>query len=67
MHLQWVPELLFVDEGIPVDVVHALENRGHTVRQMDFFSAVQLIEATPDGFFGAADPRKGGRPAGAGQ
>ena len=67
MHHQWVPELLFVDEGIPVDVVEGLEERGHTIRQMDFFSAVQLIESSPDGFFGASDPRKGGRPAGAGQ
>ena len=67
MHHQWVPELLFVDEGIPVDVVEGLEERGHTIRQMDFFSAVQLIESSPDGFFGASDPRKGGRPAGAGR
>ncbi|MEC7242860.1 MAG: gamma-glutamyltransferase [Myxococcota bacterium] len=66
MHHQWVPELLFVDEGIPVDVVRRLEERGHEVRQMAFFSAVQLIQYGNDGFFGAADPRKGGRPAGAG-
>ena len=66
MHHQWVPELLFLDEGIPLDVLRRLEERGHIVRQMDFFSAVQLIESNKDGFFGAADPRKGGSPAGAG-
>ena len=65
MHHQWVPELLFVDEGTPRDVIANLESRGHTIREMPFFSAVQLIQRTDEGLFGAADPRKGGGAAAA--
>jgi gamma-glutamyltranspeptidase / glutathione hydrolase len=64
IHHQWVPEKLFVDTGIPVDVVEALEQRGHVVTSMDFFSAVQIVQRTRQGFFAASDPRKGGEPAG---
>lgn len=64
IHHQWVPEKLFVDTGIPVDVVEALEQRGHVVMSMDFFSAVQIVQRTRQGFFAASDPRKGGEPAG---
>jgi gamma-glutamyltranspeptidase/glutathione hydrolase len=64
VHHQWVPEKLFVDTGIPKDVVEALEKRGHVVASMDFFSAVQIVQRTQEGFFAASDPRKGGEPAG---
>jgi gamma-glutamyltranspeptidase/glutathione hydrolase len=64
VHHQWVPELLFLDTGIPKDVVSALERKGHSVKMMDFFSAVQMVQATPAGFYAASDPRKGGEPAG---
>jgi gamma-glutamyltranspeptidase/glutathione hydrolase len=67
MHHQWVPELLFLDTGIPKDVVTALESKGHQVKSMDFFSAVQLVQAADDGFYAASDPRKGGAPAGSSQ
>lgn len=66
MHHQWQPSLLFVDEGVPADVVTGLQARGHTVKQMPFFSAVQVVAQGPDGeISGASDPRKGGWPAGA--
>jgi len=64
IHHQWVPEKLFVDTGIPVDVVQALEHRGHVVLSLDFFSAVQMVQRNRHGFFAASDPRKGGEPAG---
>ena len=66
MHHQWVPELLFLDDGIPVDVLTQLTSLGHDVKQMDFFSSVQLIQHNEEGFFAASDPRKGGLPEGAG-
>ena len=62
IHHQWVPELLFVDEGLPADVVLMLEARGHEVKQRNFYSCVQLIIGRPDGVEGASDPRKGGWP-----
>lgn len=64
-HHQWQPESLFLDEGFTVDTVRGLEARGHGVREMDFFSAVQVIHQTgPETMLGASDPRKGGWPAG---
>ena len=64
IHHQWQPELLFVDEGLSPDTISALEARGHSTKQMPFFSAVQLISADAQGIFGGSDPRKGGWPAG---
>jgi gamma-glutamyltranspeptidase/glutathione hydrolase len=63
MHHQWVPELLFLDEGVPLDVQRALQARGHELKQMPFFSAVQLVAADEHGLSAASDPRKGGSPA----
>jgi len=63
MHHQWVPEKLFVDEGVPKDVVQALEGRGHTVQPFGFYSAVQVVHHDEGAWEGASDPRKGGRPA----
>lgn len=64
MHHQWVPELLFLDEGYSVDTQRALESRGHTLKVMPFFSSVQVVVQGPGGTAGASDPRKGGWPAG---
>ncbi len=65
MHHQWQPRLLFVDDGVPVDVIEGLRARGHRVRPMPFFSAVQVVTRDADGeLLAASDPRKGGWPAG---
>lgn len=64
VHHQWSPPLLFLDEGIPRDVVAGLTERGHRIKEMAFFSAVQLIEWDGEALLGASDPRKGGWPAG---
>lgn len=64
MHHQWVPELLFLDDGYSVDTKRALEARGHTLKEMPFFSSVQVVVRGADGTSGASDPRKGGWPAG---
>ncbi len=63
MHHQWVPEVLRVDVGIPRDVQDALRARGHEVEVKEFYSCVQLGVVEEGDFMGAADPRKGGRPA----
>lgn len=64
IHHQWKPELLFVDDGISRDTARALEARGHTLRALSFFSAVQVVRGRPGEALGASDPRKGGAPAG---
>jgi len=60
MHHQWVPELLFLDEGYSVDTRRALEARGHTVKEMPFFSSVQVVVQDEGGTSGASDPSKSG-------
>ncbi len=63
VHHQWVPEVLFVDEGVSGDTTGALEGRGHTVETRQFGSSVQVVHFVDGSFEGASDPRKGGRPA----
>lgn len=69
MHHQWLPELLFVDTGVPRDVQAALLARGHQVREMPFFSSVQAIVQDPAAGTGgwpvqaSSDPRKDGEAA----
>ncbi len=67
IHHQWVPHLLFLDQGIPVDVQLSLLARGHELKQFAFRSAVQAVHRSGDGLVGASDPRKGGLPAGVAQ
>jgi len=66
VHHQWVPEHIFIDDGIAQDVVEGLKGRGHAVRRLSFFSSVQVIHQNEGVLYGASDPRKGGRPAGGG-
>ncbi len=64
-HHQWQPDTLFLDEGFSADTVRLLQARGHTTKEMPFFSAVQVVHQTEPGTMrGASDPRKGGWPAG---
>jgi gamma-glutamyltranspeptidase/glutathione hydrolase len=61
-HHQWLPDALFLEPRHPLR--GALEARGHTVREQEGFSAVQIARRRPDGSFEAAsDPRKHGAPA----
>ena len=62
-HHQWKPEVLFLEPGIPTDVVRALEERGHTVDVRGGYSAVQAVAREGDVLQGGADPRKAGWPA----
>jgi len=64
IHHQWVPRLLFVDDGVPADVQLSLLARGHEVKAITMGSSVQAVHVTEDGPVGASDPRKGGRPVG---
>ncbi len=63
IHHQWVPEVLSLEPGIPVDVQQNLQARGHQTKEWTFFSSVQLVVVEDGVFQGAADPRKGGKPA----
>jgi len=58
MHHQWAPDLLFVDTHTSPDTIRVLESKGHTVKQMEFFSSVQVVHGSGGLVYGAADPRK---------
>jgi len=69
IHHQWVPEKLFVEDGIPADVLDGLRRRGYHLEVLPWRerpTAVQAIFVDPDGTLEAAsDPRKRGAPAAA--
>ena len=67
IHHQWVPDVLWVEAGIPADVLDALRARGHVVKVRSRYNSVQGIERTKGGWWGASDPSKRGRPAGVGK
>jgi gamma-glutamyltranspeptidase/glutathione hydrolase len=61
-HHQWLPDSLLLEPRHPQR--EALEARGHAVKEVEGFSAVQIVQRLPDGSFEAAsDPRKHGSPA----
>lgn len=66
IHHQWLPDRLWVEQDLPVDVVRALEKE-HGQKpwlQRHPFTAVQAVTARGTGFDAASDPRKAGAPAG---
>ncbi len=69
IHHQWVPEKLFVEDGIPADVLDGLRRRGYHIEVLPWRerpTAVQAIFVDPEGTMQAAsDPRKRGAPAAA--
>jgi gamma-glutamyltranspeptidase/glutathione hydrolase len=65
IHHQWLPNRLFVEPDIPVDVLRGLESRGHELEVRAGFSSIQMVQSDAGIRFGASDPRKGGLPAAA--
>ena len=66
-HHQWFPDKLFLEPGVPRDVVEALERRGHPVSPSSRpWSAAEAIVIDPETgwHFGGSDPRRGGRALG---
>ena len=58
MHHQWQPRTLFLDVGFPKDIHYLLNAKGHQIKEMPFFSSVQVVLKDGDVFYGAQDPRK---------
>ena len=65
VHHQWIPNRLFVEPEVSLDVRRSLEARGHSLDLRPGFSAIQAVTVQDGLAFGASDPRKGGFPAGA--
>jgi gamma-glutamyltranspeptidase / glutathione hydrolase len=64
VHNQWLPDQVFVEPGVPADIVAALQARGDKVVSQPPFTSANSIAIMPHGsFVGAADPRRGGSTA----
>lgn len=63
-HHQWQPDEVFFDHTPPKDLAAGLTAKGHRISPQRRGAVVQAILSTADGWQGASDPRKGGRPAG---
>jgi len=61
VHNQWLPDQVYVEPGLPDEVLAALQARGDKVVVQRPFTSANSIMVAPDGsFIGAADPRTGG-------
>jgi gamma-glutamyltranspeptidase / glutathione hydrolase len=61
VHNQWLPDQVYVEPGLPDEVLAALQARGDKVVAQRPFTSANSIMIAPDGsFIGAADPRTGG-------
>jgi len=63
LHHQWLPDEVRIEHGFPDDVIAALRAKGHTVIEPLGYSSANSIAVTPDGLFGAPDPRTRGAEA----
>jgi gamma-glutamyltranspeptidase/glutathione hydrolase len=60
IHHQWSPDSVAVEQGLSPEIIHALQERGHKVREVRPATSANSILVTPQGFAGAADPRTRG-------
>jgi gamma-glutamyltranspeptidase/glutathione hydrolase len=63
-HHQWVPEKLYIEKEMPLDVRENLSKKGHELALGEAENAVQAIVIKDGKITGASDPRKGGFPEG---
>ncbi len=56
-HHQWLPDILRVEQGFSPDTLSLLYARGHRIEPADAMGSAQSILRTPEGLFGASDPR----------
>lgn len=64
VHHQWMPEILSYEPEVPVDVVKALERRGHKTQMREQLTKVNVVVRTDKGLEAAAEVRGDGTPAG---
>lgn len=65
LHHQWMPDQLYLQAGFPEAQMRDLTKLGHRLKSgLSGIAHVQAIARTPNGWRGASDPGKGGRPCG---
>lgn len=63
-HHQWQPDLVYFDRDPHADIAAYVTGRGHKLADQHKTGVVQAIVRDSEGWIGASDPRKGGKPAG---
>jgi gamma-glutamyltranspeptidase/glutathione hydrolase len=58
IHHQWLPDELRIEEGISIDTIKILQEKGHKVEQQEAMGAIQSIMIKDGVMFGGADPRR---------
>ncbi|WP_201526112.1 gamma-glutamyltransferase [Psychrobacter frigidicola] len=57
IHDQWLPDEIRIEKALNVDTIKKLESMGHTVNPQTAMGSTQSIMITPNGIYGASDPR----------
>ncbi len=60
VHHQWLPDIAFAEQHLEASAVEGLRALGYTVRVGETSGSTNSIAITPQGLFGAADPRTRG-------
>ncbi len=60
IHHQWLPDEIRIEDGISVDTIGLLEQRGHKVSEQSVMGSTQsiLVDEASGYLFGASDPRR---------
>lgn len=67
-HHQWVPDLVYFEEGVfPAGLRAGLVKRGHKLKERSVIGDAQLIMVQEGMICGVSDPRHGGKPVGIGK
>ncbi len=58
IHHQWLPDELRIEEGISIDTLNILKEKGHIIKQQSAMGAIQSIMIKDGVMYGGADPRR---------
>ncbi|WP_372828863.1 gamma-glutamyltransferase [Psychrobacter maritimus] len=57
IHDQWLPDEIRIEKALNIDTIKKLESMGHKVSPQSAMGSTQSIMITPNGVYGASDPR----------
>ena len=58
IHHQWLPDKLFIEDGINVDTRHLLMEKGHNLTITNSMGSTHSIMKIDDFLYGYSDPRR---------
>ena len=58
IHHQWLPDELRIEEGLSMDTINILQEKGHQVKQKTSMGAIQSVMVKDGMMYGGADPRR---------